>query len=172
MVELEGKDCREMEPLTAYAIYQGGKLLVNMIGGAQQQAIADEQANVLEKAAVKTVGAIGSVGKSFYGSMDIVSEKLEHGGKKLMHSVGDKLGDIYQTAMDAPATMARNYKRVAGVDNAVDSMMKLYDQGKKDLESTGQDMKIKAFQDVFSKIGTAERAAGSIMSKVKNLRGR
>jgi hypothetical protein len=160
-----------MEPMTAYAIYQGGKLIVNTIMGHEQRKASERAANVLEGAAARTAGTISSVGKSLYGNLELISDKTEQAGEKLMHKVGSQLEDVYDKFRNAPASFANNALREGARERASDSLWTIFQQGKEDLRLSSGDMKIKAFTDTFSKIGSIERQVGSMMSKVRNLRG-
>ena len=156
---------------TAYLVYQGGKAVLGAITGNEKRKAAEAAAKKMEKAAVTTASGIGDAGTGFYGKMDIISEKAAHSEEKLTDKVGSKLADVYAGVRDAPATFSRNYTRENIKDKAVKDLWDVYETGGIENKFAAQDMKLKAFQQTFSQVSAIEKQVGSMMGKVKNLRG-
>tara|TARA_R100000458_G_C8267237_1_gene242227 strand:+ start:201 stop:686 length:486 start_codon:yes stop_codon:yes gene_type:complete len=161
-----------MDPMTAYAIYQGGKLIVNTIMGNEKKKAQERAANTLEDAAARTVSGVTNVGKSLYANLDIIGDKIEQGSDKLMHQVGSKIEDVYDKFRDMPASFANNFQRTGMREKAGDDLWNIFKQGTEELRLKEGDMKVKAFTEMFGKVASIERRAGSMMSKVRSLRGK
>ena len=160
-----------VDPATAYLIYQGGKAVIGAITGAEKKKAAERAAKKMETAAGTTASGVEQVGKGFYGQMDIIGDKASHSQEKLMDKVGSKLSDVYAGVRDAPATFASNASRENVQKKAVKDLWDVYETGKKDNEFAVQDMKLQAFQKTFSQVSAIEKQVGTMMGKVKNLRG-
>jgi len=156
---------------TAYLIYTGGKAVLGAVSDNERKKAAENAANKMEKAAVTTSSAIEDTGKGFYGQMDIIGDKAKHAEEKLMDKVGSKLSDVYAGVRDAPETFASNYRTEDVKEKAVKDLWSVYETGKKDNEFAVQDMKLQAFQKTFSQVSAIEKQVGSMLGKVKNLRG-